>query len=223
MSPSRAEFTSRPISSAGDGLRLPGEGGVAGDSASRSTGAATSPPTRPAMRRHCRRCSPAATCGAASRWSSGRSAKAAMRGRDRRDADGGDGAAAVVDERGSRIASPLAGEGGAAADQRLPARGECEGEPLDDADTRATALHSRAILPNRLEADEGVADFSHKPNLLPGLISAELFEGDQRAEFFGVQFRVAGADIFARTKYGTAARKRSSTPPTSRRSRSRRW
>ena len=47
--------------------------------------------------------------------------------RDRRDADGRDDAAAVVDERGSRIPSPLAGEGGAAADKGFPRKGRMRG------------------------------------------------------------------------------------------------
>ena len=75
----RADHPGRP-GAAGDGLRQPASRACSRRSASSATRAATprraskrSAATRPTSPR----CSPPATCGAASRWSSGRSAKAA--------------------------------------------------------------------------------------------------------------------------------------------------
>ena len=70
------ELQGRP-GAAGDGLSRPAprRHGRAGRRR-RSTRAATSRPTPSTTRPRCPRCSPPATCGAASRWSSGRSAKA---------------------------------------------------------------------------------------------------------------------------------------------------
>ena len=88
-----AQAHRRPLEHAGNaGQRIQSQGrsGVAGDGLSRaapcrhggavrgrrSTRAATSPQIRATTRRRCRRSSPPATCGAASRSSSGRSARA---------------------------------------------------------------------------------------------------------------------------------------------------
>ena len=71
----RAEGRSR---AARHGLRLAGARGTAARSRRRvRSSAAMSPPIRSPIDPRSRRCSPAATCAAASRWSSGRSAKAA--------------------------------------------------------------------------------------------------------------------------------------------------
>ena len=59
------------------GFVSPVKEGLLSSSASRSTSAAMSPPTSPATPPRAPRSMPAATCGAASRWWSGRSAKAA--------------------------------------------------------------------------------------------------------------------------------------------------
>ena len=74
----RADHPGRPRA-AGDGLRQPGAEPARGASASSATSAATprrAPTRSAAMRPACPRCSPPAICGAASRSSSGRSAKA---------------------------------------------------------------------------------------------------------------------------------------------------